>query len=530
MKFFSSFLESSIFSLLFSLAIVLSRRVVINGTIWSNNQEAFIQTLQTSDLLYLAGSFVVVQLLLHGILWLLKNRKQPTGERTVSWKAFLGFAASLFAIYIPCLLSYYPGGIYSDTTHTLAMANGSYPLTNHHPVPYTFLWKFFMMVQNALHLDDYKMIFMVTVFQTLCMALAASYFLCSIYRRMYPTWLVAVSYVYFAFFPLIPLYLVSLWKDTPFAIIFLVFSTYLFNRMESTEEEMKLFTVKGIIIFSILSYLLSFSRNNGFYVFIAFSLIFLLYQFLRKDRLFRKKYIVLLLLLNSVFIFIRGPVYNYYRLNENDKVESAGIPMQQVAHVLVNHGQFSWDDLMVLNQIMPLEEWKKNYCPLIVDSFKWSSSFSKEAFNEHFIEFMKVYLHTIKKNPVLSIHGFLLANEGFWDINRQTGDAYICNFMVPNTDYIMTDKVETLFHHSIRSFYQPKTLYSSAIFAWFLFAAFTLCLMRKNRKAALVLTPGMILWFTTLIATPIAFSLRYIYPLVLLVPLDLAALLSHPEE
>ena len=102
--------------------------------------------------------------------------------------------------------------------------------------------------------------------------------------------------------------------------------------------------------------------------------------------------------------------------------------------------------------------------------------------------------------------------------------------MVPNTDYIMTDKVETLFHHSIRSFYQPKTLYSSAIFAWFLFAAFTLCLMRKNRKAALVLTPGMILWFTTLIATPIAFSFRYIYPLVLLVPLDLAALLSHPEE
>ena len=43
---------------------------------------------------------------------------------------------------------------------------------------------------------------------------------------------------------------------------------------------------------------------------------------------------------------------------------------------------------------------------------------------------------------------------------------------------------------------------------------------KKNYKNLLMYLPALFTWGTIMLATPIAFSLRYVYILVLMIPLD----------
>jgi len=133
------------------------------------------------------------------------------------------------------------------------------------------------MVSSYVNLSDYFGLFMYTCFQSLAMAAVGAYFLYSLYKKGFSNAMIILSLAYFGLFNIIPLYLVSLWKDTPFAIIVFLFSTFLFNIFWNKNSEKKLFDCYHIFIYCILSYLLAFARNNGFYVFVLFSVVLVIY-------------------------------------------------------------------------------------------------------------------------------------------------------------------------------------------------------------------------------------------------------------
>ena len=188
----------------------------------------------------------------------------------------------------------------------------------------------------------------------------------------------------------------------------------------------------------------------------------------------------------------------------------------------------------LLNEIMPLEEWKAKYDPVVADTIKFTPGFNKTIFEEKSDAFLKEYLHLVAKNPVKALKAYLLATLGFWDISESSPTAYISNFHFGNADYFMSDYFDYYFHFSFAKVVEPKKYISGAIMVWLLLFTLFECLSKKNYKGLIPLVPTLGIWMTIMLATPIANSFRYVYALFLCIPLYLLTLLDcnqmHAEQ
>ena len=521
-----------IFALLFAIMLVFMGKIRITNGISSNNKQAIFLDFNIMDLV----KFVVYYMLAYfGMIAIEKlisfsqyNNTYKSRKKNI--KVFLCFLFFLLLVWLPCLLTFYPGGIFSDTTNTIAMVKKITPIDNHNPLLYTWLWQWLYSLGDLLEFNEYQVFFSCTIFQTVLMAVVVSCFLYSLYKKGYSKRIIILSTLYYGVLNLIPLYLVSLWKDTPFAAFFFGFSVLLFNIFWNEKTEQKFTDIKVIVLYSVLAYLISFSRNNGIYAFCFFTLILLCYFIIKKDKkLFRYSFIISVVLV-AVFSVIRGPVYNSLGYNKDDKVESYGIPIQQVCYIIENNGDVSESEKEVINSIIPLDKLHKVYSPLIVDRVKWDSSFNKNYLNDNNRLFLKTYLKIVAKNPIKAIKGMALANEGFWDLSRQTLDAYVNNFMWGTTKYKNTDLIKENLGFSLRELYATKHLLSSALFAWIILGTLIIGYRRRRGGAFMALIPAIGLWITMIIATPLAYSLRYVFPLVLILPEGIAIMIAPRYE
>ena len=519
-----------IFAILFSGVMIFSKKVTIVAGIFSKYNEAYFEEFMVVDFL----KWLIFSAMIYGICWgvskvLNKTTQHELIPRKRDIRIFIVWVVVLLIAWLPCILTYYPGGIYSDTIASINMASKQMPLSNHHPILYTLYWRLILNIGTAMKLSTENIFFIFTCTMAFYMALAVAYFLYSCYVRGISKIRLGVMTCYFALFNLIPLYIVSLWKDTPFAVVTLAFSTFLLNVFWNREVEEKLINVKNIMVYTLFAVLFSLLRNNGLYVFVLLSLIIFIH-FWRKNREIASKVGEVFLILISCLLILRGPIYNHFGLNSDDKVESLGIPLQQVGYILSSDGDISEEDKAFLNNILPLEKWNEVYCPMIVDPVKWDSEFNLLFLNEHSDEFLKLYIRAVLRNPIEAIKGYGLETVGFWDPTKQTRDAYLCNFMWPTLPFEMKDLVGTKFGVSLLKYYEPEYLFSSALFGWILLAFTILGISRHKDGGYIATIPSLGLWLTLLVATPIAFSLRYMFPLVLTIPVAYVTMIRPIEE
>ena len=61
---------------------------------------------------------------------------------------------------------------------------------------------------------------------------------------------------------------------------------------------------------------------------------------------------------------------------------------------------------------------------------------------------------------------------------------------------------------------------NAKIFLFFMLTSMVYSIKNKRYKNLLIYLPALFTWGTIMLATPIAFSMRYVYILVLIVPMD----------
>ncbi|SER40909.1 DUF6020 family protein [Lachnobacterium bovis] len=522
------FVIKNLFAIMFSIMIVLANKITITSDIFSSNKEAFFSKFGVLDICLFICCFLLTNV---GITIIekiinLSQKKNEYVERTKNVKVFVAFFMLLIICWLPCVLTFYPGGVFADTTYTLLMAKGEAVINNHQPLLYTWIWEIMYGIGGLFALSEYHVIFLCTIVQAIAMALVISCFLYSLYKKGFSKKFIILSTIYFGLFNLIPLYVVSLWKDTFFSIFFFAFSVLLFNIFWNRAEERKFIKWQTILLYSVLAYLISFSRNNGIYAFFFFTVVLLVYFAYHKEKRLLKYSAIISFILICVFSVIRGPIYDSFKYNVDDKVESFGIPLQQVCYIIENNGDVSNEDMEVINNIIPQEDIHKLYCPLIVDKIKWAPSFNKEYLNDHYRLFLRTYLNIVRKNPIKALKGWALANEGFWDISRQNGAGYIHNTMWFTLSYPIRDVVKDKCGFSFQNLYSVDKKISSALFAWFIFLSVVIGYRRRRGGSYLALMPAIGIWITMIVATPLAYSLRYVFPLVLLVPMGIAVMIA----
>ena len=518
-----------VFSVLFSAMLIISRHIFYTNEGVSTVDSTYVTEFHIVDFIALIPISMLVYILIQALVFLIKSVSNIfyTQKRKPSVLLFLGMVSVIFLLWIPYLMSYWPGGIYSDTVDTLDMALMKKPMTNHNPVLYTLLWRFIFRITGAFSGNgEYAGLKLFTVLQALLLALSLATFVYYCYRTGVQKKVVVFMLLFFAVFPLYPFYGVAMWKDTLFCIVLFLLCLFLYDSFVNSNGT---FGILRIIIYSVLCLLTVFLRNNGIFI-IIFSSVLTTLICIRKFPRTALKIGLSSAAVITVSLLIQIPFYNSRGYNDDSTVESLGIPLQQTAYILSTDGEIDPQDYEVFNEIMPMENWHALYSPIVVDPIKFDPSFNRDYFMENSNLFMQSYMRTIRKNPVKAFKSYLLATMGFWDVYENSPVAYICNFHFSNANYFMSDYFDYYFDISFRNFAEPKTFLSSAIFVWIMVASIFICLAKRNYTGLIPLLPSLGLWLTIMVATPVAFSFRYIYSLFLCTPIYFLVLLSVCNE
>ena len=434
------------------------------------------------------------------------------------------FIISFFTIllfWLPVVLTYIPGGIFDDTYETIKIIQGKEMLTNHHPLLFYLILKLFINIGTWLFNDLNIGLVFYTVLQIFLLNFVISYFIAWMYEKQVNILYIISLILFFSLFKLVPLYTVSIWKDTPYCIAILYYTLIITKIAYSKGDELE--RVSTIINYLISAFLVAFLRNNGIFVVIGSTCAIILAY--KNKKLFIKTVIIQMI----VFILIQGPLYKALKINGEFR-ESVGPLIQQICYVVANDGNVNEEELEFINNIEKIENIKERYSPINVDMIKYYK-FNDEFLENNKIKFIKIWISLFIKNPKMYTKAYLLNTTGYWDLKRVASYGKK-NYVFPrsymtlykefqdtywqlNITYILTGKTPI----KVSDFYNNQIPY-----AWF--GATTLLsaiyiLKTKKYNNILMYLPGLLTLATVFIAVPIAFGMRYIFSLALVMPFSI---------
>lgn len=454
---------------------------------------------------------------------LMREKAYGLSNVTFFWICFVLMAVC----WSPYLLSFAPGSVLGDSFSSIMQVEGLAPWSNHYPVLYSLIVGVFIKI-GTVFFGSYEIgILLYSLFQSAVMISAFSLIVMFFYKKKVRLWFIVTALAYYCLAPFFPAYGITLWKDPYFSIAVVAMGALLYKSSLRNGN----LGWRSTILLLIASFFCIFLRNNGIFI-VSFAIVWLLILYKRQALRLASQLLALVI----AALIIIDSVFGMMGI-QKDSVESYGVPMQQIARVVATDSESLTDDQKVkLNRFLPLDAWSSAYSPTIVDSIKWNAQFDTVYFNEHEREFVSLWLELLPKHVGEYTEAYLLNTMGFWNPFLQDRYGYVDLYVAPNSLGIEShDILGSVTGFSLASTLEsfPPCIGSGALA---LVAVISLALsgaMNKKKGVSLFYLPSMTCWLTILIATPVAFSLRYVYPFVILLPVFLffpAYLCSKNED
>ena len=505
-----------LFSCVFSACVTAGRRITFGGDVILKYGETAIRPFVISDLLV----FVLTAAAAAAVLLLARRAADHRLSRSAEMKCekkygrrALIFAAVLLAAWLPYILTVAPGNIYLDSLESISqMLERGHPTSNHHPMFYTLMIGVFMKIGTVCFGSVNIGIFISSLFQTAVMIFCMVCVLLMMESRRAPRLMTGAALAYFMFMPYFPGYAMSLWKDVLFSCMLLLLSLLLYVLGEQDKAGKKWYILYGLVGISAMAF-----RNNGLYVFVGASVLAAI--LLRRHA----KRLLLTTAAAATAFSLAASLATYVWDIHGDFVENLGVPLQQLGYTIKQDGEFSDEDREYLYTLMPDHVWGYAYRPCLVDTIKWNPYFDTQFLMETKGEFFSVWLRGLIKNPGKYIDGYLLATHGFWKPFVQNLYGYMDVQMHRNPYGIgFMDIFGKIFGFSLMEILKDyPVIMGSGTLLWLCLFGMTLIWMRKREGIAAYL-PAMLNWATVMIATPVAFSLRYVYIFAIGLPFFIA--------
>ena len=507
------------FSVLLAMVIVLGNMAVFNGDVGGGADQNHFRPFVWSDIVL----FIVLTVGLSFVLVVADRlRKKHIFRGVRRWdltkadsrKVYLTALLLILLAWLPYILALAPGSVLEDSLDSISqILDPAVPVNNHHPVFYTFYVGAF--IKAGLMLGNINIgVFLYSLVQTCLMAGTIAYTIVIMCRRGVPVWFVGGAMAWYMFMPIFPDYAMIMWKDPIFSCALLWLS---FLLLELADDERKLCSRSWLIRYSTVCLMTVFFRNNGVYAVIlsAIAVVLLCRRML-------KRFLCAALAVLAVYYMITGTLYSWMGIR-TEFVESVGIPLQQMAAVIVNDGEVSQEEEEFLYTLLPQEEWETSYAPCLVDKIKWNEQFDEVFLEENKAQFLQVWMSLLVKNFPEYVKAYGMETLGFWKIGVQDEYGYIDTFIAENGYGIHeSSTLQELTGSGLNGFIRNFRVYiGSGTLLWLILAA-AIFVIRDKSKLWIVFIPALGNWLTTMIAAPVAFSLRYVYIFALGLPLFLS--------
>ncbi len=418
-----------------------------------------------------------------------------TKNNKINKKYFIFFFLIIFICYIPYLIHYYPGKITYDTNLQLSFIKNGILSDVHSLVHTNFLGLFVNIGLNIFHNENLGIMFY-TLFQMLFLAFTYAFVCYYLYKKNVNFKIILVILFSYAILPIYTHYAVTVWKDILFATSFVYIVIFL-NELRTNKT---ILNYLGLI-FGL--FLLFFMRSNGMYIFLVM-LPFLIYYW-QKDL----KSLIIVGSIFLMFLFIKYPVYNYFKVSSSSISESLAIPTEQMARVITKNGNMSLKEEEFLNSITDISNIPNIYLTYIVDPVK--NIFNNIILKEKLGDYFKVWGSLLFKNLGTYIEAYLSITLGYW----YPGVNYWSTIALANPNIIDITASHKLPLAGI--------IWNIGLVSLITLLSFTLSLYLK-RKNYLLYVPFLGLWLTMMIASPVYAEFRYVYglftslPIILLLP------------
>lgn len=508
-----------IYAFLISIVMVMQSKITFNGDVGLSYLENIFSNFEILDIAKILVVFVIATLTTLNIgIWYKNTKfsifdtidKEKLKDKSAIkyWCIFSIFVAIPYLLY---LLTYAPGAVLGDSLTSIVQGLGDVPFNNHHPVLYSMFVGFFMRIGRILNNNNIGTMLYSTA-QLLIMSGIIGYFLVWLKKHNVKMKYILLTYLFFVANTIFAAYAIIMWKDPLFCGFIFLMTLFLYDIISQNGKPLKHFY--GIFKFVILSILIAFFRNNGTYIVIGMYIVLLIWS--------RKK-LIIFNIVNTItviaIVIIQGPIYTKLGIISPTE-ESLAIPMQQIARTITYDGEITQEQEKFLNEILPIEKWKNKYKPCVVDSIKWDPDFNKTFLTDNKGEFIKIWAQMLPKNFSEYVKAYLMDTYGFWSIETKNEYGFVDTYIIKNDFGIeRKDCIEKITGKSMENLFTKPDFIGAGTLFWIIVLSSALLIINKKQKYIFVLMPCLISWISIMVATPVAFSLRYVFMMVYSLPL-----------
>ena len=487
-----------------------------------------------------------------------KPQEEVQAERKVRprWQVWLFYLAVIFVCWLPVFLAYYPSVFAYDAEGQLyQVIAGDY--STHHPLLHTlFLGAFFRLGGRV---GSYSAGMAVhSVVQMLLMAGAFAGALTYLYEKRTARWTRILLLLFYAFFPTNSVLAVSTTKDVLFSALVLLY-TVCFYRLTCDRNMQVTWKERAVCI--LMGVLMLLFRNNAVYAFVV-SVPILLWGMGRINneqngqkedgiwdgRTARKEYLCLSLAILVLFAVSAVSLKALTRAQSGSPREMLSVPLQQMARVWVQeeNGELLEPSLRQEMEKYISPEWGFSvYDPHLADPVK-----SRAVIHDDPKGLIKTWIRLGMEYPGIYVDAFLDNSVGLWFLLDDTHARVYGIGTESGFGYLSTDNrtmpagceiVEHSYLPGLRALMEKivsdneyenwpvvKFLFAPALYWWLLYL-YVVMVLYKRRYREVLPAVFLVVYYLTLLLSPTVL-IRYMYPLVVTVPVILSCLTSEKKE
>ena len=278
--------------------------------------------------------------------------------------------------------------------------------TTHHPLLHVLLLGGIISAGNKLFGSYNAGIACYMIFQMTVLAVCFTWVLDSLRKRGAPLWLRVAGTLYFAFFPVIQMYVLCSAKDTLYSAAMLAVILLLVQMAE--EREAFFSTKKNVAALAGALCLMALMRHNGLYILIL--LIPAMAALAGRKQWMRAALAGLCALILT--LGVSAGLKTVFHAEDSENQEMLTVPIQQLARTwTLSPEVFTEEEEEVLFSFLPREALKR-YTPKLSDNVK--ISFNNAAYAQDSSAFWRLWLSIGGKAPASYLNAWLLTSYGFW--------------------------------------------------------------------------------------------------------------------
>lgn len=444
------------------------------------------------------------------------------------WAVYVLMWLSIALCHLPVFLANWPGNFVFDAKYQMAnVITGDY--STHHPLLHTLMMgKAYEFGQSIGNVSAGYQFY--TIAQLLILTASFAYALFYMYKKNARTSYLVLSWMFFALFPMNPLFAISATKDVLCAAFFLFFMVFLVRYLWD-RDGFKVTTYIGMILTGTL---LALFRNNALYAVLVAAVIMIIVIKGWKEK---GKIFILFTLILVLTKVVNAGMISYTNAYESDTYrETLCVPLQSMARVASYRGD-ELDEALYneICQYIP-EEYIEAYNPYNVDAVK--NNANEELLKSNTLNFFKLWIKVGLQFPDEYFESIVTNTMGYWYPLNQgryvSADIAIYHTLIGigeelvKQDYCpLINKIYyPLFFEG--KYYQVPLLgyfFRNAPYVW-LTVIFTLFSLYKKDKRMLLTICLPIIYLFTCFCGPMA-ALRYIYSVIVCTPLFIYLLLRR---